>query len=81
MKLGLLESSQDSFDVVFVVGDTPRDIFHGHEAGASVLAVSTGSYSLAELESYGPELAVPDLAETEAILEFFRSAELAGIGE
>ncbi len=67
---GLKAAARDSFEAVFVVGDTPRDIIHGHEAGAAVLAVSTGSYSLPELERCNPEKAVPDLEETELVIEF-----------
>ncbi|UCF38856.1 MAG: HAD hydrolase-like protein, partial [Acidobacteriota bacterium] len=37
-------------DRVIVVGDTPRDIIHGHAAGAEVIAVCTGSFSSDELK-------------------------------
>ena len=75
IKRGLQTSSQDSFDAVIVIGDTPRDIIHGHEAGAAVLAVSTGSYSLSELERCDPEKALPDLAETELVIEFLNGSK------
>jgi phosphoglycolate phosphatase-like HAD superfamily hydrolase len=66
---GLERTSRDSFEAVIVIGDTPRDIIHGHEAGAAVLAVSTGSYVLSELERCNPEWALPDLKETELVVD------------
>ena len=72
---GLETASRDSFDAVIVIGDTPRDIIHGHEAGAAVLAVSTGSYSLSELERCDPEKALPDLEETELVIEFLNGSK------
>lgn len=71
---GLRTAFRDSFDRVFVVGDTPRDIFHGHEAGAAVLAVATGSYSSSELASCRPEKLLPNLEETDLIVEFLSGA-------
>ena len=57
----------------FIVGDTPRDIVHGKEAGAGTLAVASGNYSLDALKSYEPDLAVENLQPIEPILEFFSS--------
>jgi phosphoglycolate phosphatase len=54
----------------FVIGDTPRDIDHGRAAGATTIAVATGSYSLEELQSHAPDLAVPKLEPIEPVLEF-----------
>jgi phosphoglycolate phosphatase-like HAD superfamily hydrolase len=66
---GLERDSRDSFEAVIVIGDTPRDIIHGHEAGAAVLAVSTGSYSLPELKRRNPEWVLTDLKETELVMD------------
>jgi len=55
----------------FVIGDTPADIECGKEIGARTIAVATGSYSLAELESEQPWAAVeriPEPAELRALL-------------
>ena len=41
-----------------VIGDTPRDIRHGQEAGAQVVAVASGYYSLSQLEKHRPDLSV-----------------------
>ena len=57
----------------FVVGDTPRDIVHGKEAGAHTLAVASGNYSLDDLKSYKPDAAVESLRPIEPILEFLSS--------
>ncbi len=60
-------------DASIVVGDTPLDIIHGHEAGARVLAVASARYSMTDMEPFGPELLVSDLCDTPAILSFFRA--------
>ena len=72
---GLKTTSRGSFDAVIVIGDTPRDIIHGHETGAAVLAVSTGSYSLSELERCAPEKALPDLKDTKLVIEFLNGSK------
>ena len=51
-----------------VVGDTPRDISCGHAIGARTIAVATGSFSLEQLRSCDPTLAVRSLEETGEIL-------------
>ncbi len=53
-----------------VIGDTPRDIHHGRLAGADTVAVATGSYSLEELRSHSPGLAVLDLRPGDELLDF-----------
>lgn len=59
---------------VFVIGDTPRDILHAHEAGVRSVAVATGRASLEELASFGPDHLVPDLTDTDRLLRIFRRA-------
>jgi phosphoglycolate phosphatase len=58
----------------FVIGDTPLDIYHGHAAGASVIAVASARYDLNELAKHEPDMLVPDLTSGESILHFMRSA-------
>ena len=56
-----------------VVGDTPRDIVHGREAGARIVAVATGRYSEADLAAYAPDAVFKDLTDIDAffaVLEF-----------
>ena len=60
-------------EAVFVIGDTPRDIIHGRQAGARILAVASGFYSLKELEDCQPDLAVESLEQTDLLLSFLKS--------
>ena len=52
-----------------VIGDTPLDIEAGKAIGARVLAVATGSYDVATLESAGADWALEDLSDTAGVLE------------
>jgi len=52
---------------VWIVGDTPKDVAAGKKLGACVLAVATGRYTVEELAACGPDVAVPDLAQPEAL--------------
>ena len=53
---------------VIVVGDTPHDIACGKANGARTVAVATGPYSLAELRAHGPDVALSDLTDTDAVV-------------
>ena len=48
---------------VFVIGDTPLDIFAGHEAGFLTVGVATGKYSKAELAEAGATVAISDFEQ------------------
>ena len=55
---------------IFVIGDTPRDVEAGREAGFRTIAVATGLYTGDELESADPDLIVADLDRgRDAVLE------------
>lgn len=54
---------KQEFDEIFVVGDTPRDIACARAFGATAVAVATGKYSMAELESHQPDILLENLAE------------------
>ena len=60
-------------DGIFVIGDTPLDIIHGHAAGARVIAVASAKYGLDELKTNSPDLLVPDLTSAESIVLFMRT--------
>ena len=50
-------------DDVFVIGDTPRDIVAGREAGFLTVGVATGKYSKAELQESGATVAISDFEQ------------------
>lgn len=54
---------------VFVVGDTPNDIECALVAGATAVAVATGSYSADQLRAAGAEIVFDDLSDTSAFLK------------
>lgn len=58
----LIGYQPDSRDV-FVIGDTPRDIDAGREAGFMTVGVATGKYSREELAAAGATLAISDLEQ------------------
>lgn len=53
-----------------VIGDTPFDIACARAAGARVVAVATGHHGLDELRAHDPDLAIDDLRDVDAILDF-----------
>jgi phosphoglycolate phosphatase-like HAD superfamily hydrolase len=69
------EEHYGSFDEVWVIGDTERDIAAARAAGARVLAVATGLSSIAELREARPEALVPDLVNRVAFYEAVGLAE------
>ena len=54
---------------VWVVGDTPRDLECARAGGARCLLVGTGRFPTEELRALGPDLAVDDLGDVDAIYE------------
>ena len=56
-----------------VVGDTEHDVACARAAGARVIAVATGTASLAELAACEPDLLADDLADAESVLLWARS--------
>jgi phosphoglycolate phosphatase-like HAD superfamily hydrolase len=53
---------------VIVVGDTPNDVECALVAGATPVAVATGSYSVAQLRAAGADIVFDDLSDTAAFL-------------
>jgi len=58
-------------EAIYVIGDTPRDILHGKEAGARTVAVATGGSGMEELASYGPDHLFEDFSCTRRVVEIF----------
>lgn len=54
---------------VLVVGDTPNDVECALVAGATPVAVATGSYSVEDLRAAGANIVFEDLSDTEAFLK------------
>ena len=53
---------------VIVVGDTPNDVECALVAGATPVAVATGSYSVDQLRAAGADIVFDDLSDTAAFL-------------
>jgi phosphoglycolate phosphatase len=51
---------------VLVIGDTPLDVRCARAIGAKVLAVATGSFTVAQLREYKPDWVAEDLAAINA---------------
>jgi len=54
---------------VFLIGDTPRDIFAGKKAGVKTIGVATGPYSEKQLKKAGADFVVKDLRKTNEVLK------------
>lgn len=67
-------SSEYPLEHVWIVGDTPNDVAVAKALGGRSLAVATGSWSLAELESCQPDFCLQDLSQLERVLEIFHRA-------
>jgi phosphoglycolate phosphatase len=59
-----------------LIGDTPRDVHAAQFSGARIIAVASGSYSIADLVAAGAETVFPDLIDTDG----FVAAVLNGHG-
>jgi phosphoglycolate phosphatase-like HAD superfamily hydrolase len=57
---------------VLVVGDTPNDVDCARVAGATPIAVATGSYSTDQLRAAGADIVFDDLSDTAAFLKLLR---------
>ena len=51
-----------------VIGDTPHDIACGKAIGARTIAVTTGSFSRAQLAAHEPDRIVDDFSEIDAVI-------------
>lgn len=65
----LAQAAGCELEQVYVIGDTPHDIACGHAIEARVIAVATGSYSLAELEAHSPWWAIDELPDAEVFVD------------
>ena len=51
-----------------VIGDTPHDIACGKAIGARTIAVTTGSFSRAQLAAHQPDFILADFSEVESVM-------------
>lgn len=68
VRLALRRASAAPGDAV-LVGDTPADVAGGLGAGVRVVAVATGRSSAEDLWEAGADAVLPDLSDTEAVVE------------
>jgi phosphoglycolate phosphatase-like HAD superfamily hydrolase len=58
---------------VVVIGDTPHDVRCASVNGCRSLAVATGKYSVDELKAAGATAALPDLSDTDRVVDLLAS--------
>ncbi|OHB18600.1 MAG: hypothetical protein A2666_01365 [Parcubacteria group bacterium RIFCSPHIGHO2_01_FULL_47_10b] len=68
-----IEKAQNQFNFtsrtnVYVIGDTPRDIEAGKEAGVKTIGVATGTYSTDDLRVAGADNVLLNLCDTKEIM-------------
>ncbi len=51
-----------------MLGDTPHDITCARAIGAKAIAIATGKFSRAELETHRPDFVFDDLSDLAAVL-------------
>lgn len=56
-------------EAVWVIGDTPNDLACARAGGVRCLLVATGRYGYGELADLGADAVLPDLSETDRVLE------------
>ncbi len=59
---------QCEFNDIFIIGDTPRDIRAGEEAGVKTIGVATGDYSKNQLKKAGANFVLESLNEREKLI-------------
>jgi len=68
---GVHGRSDDAFEgtATVVIGDTPLDISAALDAGARAVGVATGSFAAADLMAAGAHAVLPDLTDTQLVLQ------------
>jgi len=67
-----VKKAEDDFNFngkTFVIGDTPKDIKAGFEAGTITIGVATGTFSKEELKDSGADFVFDNLKDKNAILD------------
>jgi len=71
-----IRANLEASDVV-IIGDTPHDIDCARANDCRSIAVATGWFKADDLRSYGPDLVVENLADTQAMLEWITTSRRA----
>lgn len=58
---------------IFIVGDSPRDIECGREAGVKTIAVATGPNTFEKLQLLKPDLLIRSLEEKDTLISFLKN--------
>ncbi|MCK6623300.1 MAG: HAD hydrolase-like protein [Calditrichaceae bacterium] len=58
---------------VWIIGDTPKDVECARVNRLRSLAVATSAWSVADLMEHSPDAALPNFADTEAVLKVLRA--------
>lgn len=72
-RVGALRRLRFGAGQVWVVGDSPNDLSCARAGGVRCLLVATGGFGLDELSSLGADAVLPDLTDTEAVVELLAS--------
>jgi phosphoglycolate phosphatase len=59
-------------ETVLIIGDTPLDIACARHSAVKVLCVATGQYDLKTLTEHHPDYLLPDLVDTEAVMQILQ---------
>jgi phosphoglycolate phosphatase len=62
-----------SLGAAWSLGDTAEDIVCAKESGLKIAAVATGKVGIEELKKYNPDVVLPDLTDTQAVLNLIDS--------
>ena len=60
-------------DSVFVIGDTPRDVYAAQVYDLKTIAVATGSYSVDDLKKCGADYVLHDLSDKDEVIVILNS--------
>jgi phosphoglycolate phosphatase len=58
-----------------LIGDTTRDVRAGIDGGAYVIAVASGDDTAGQLQAEGADAVLPDLRDTQAVIEVIRGLQ------
>lgn len=58
---------------IWVIGDTPRDIACAKANEFRSLAVATGGWSTAQLQTHQPDVTLPDLSDSQKVLQLLKN--------